>query len=73
MATTIDLSGNFPADLPTGVDSKLAKPTRNNAGTPVASLTPAFPGEVVMDTTNFQLWRATGTANTDWMTITEVA
>lgn len=71
MATVPDISGNSPLGL--GIDPKLTKPTRNNAGTPVASLTPAFPGELVMDTTNRVLWRATGTTSSDWMTVVQEA
>ncbi len=72
MATTPDLSGNSPVGL--GTDPKLNKPTRSNAGTPVGSLTPAFSGEIVLDTTNRVLWRGTGTsANTEWMPITQEA
>ncbi len=66
MAEVADLSGNLPAGV-FGADNKLSKPTRSNAGTPVGSLTPAFSGEVVLDTTNRLLWRGTGTsANTQW-------
>ena len=70
MAEVVDLSGNWPAGV-VGADRKLSKPTRSNAGTPVSSLTPAFPGEVVLDTTNRVLWRAIGTANTDWMVFSQ--
>lgn len=70
MATTPDLSGNSP--IGSATDPKLTKPTRSNAGSPVSSLTPAFAGEIVLDTTNRILWRGTGTsANTEWMPVTE--
>ena len=49
------------------VDRKYTTPNRNNAGSPVSSLVPAYTNELVLDTTNFILWRATGPANTDWM------
>jgi hypothetical protein len=52
-----------------GLDRRLTTPTRNNAGTPVGALTPAFNGELVMDTTNHVLWQAVGTANTAWMRV----
>ena len=65
MATVRDLSGNTNAAL--GSDDELEKPNRNNAGSPVGSITPNYPGEIVLDTTNFLNWEAAGTANTDWV------
>ena len=70
MAIVSDLSGNFPASLPTGVDVRLSSVTRNNVGTPIGALTPAFPGEIVLDTLSVQLYRATGTSNTSWTPVT---
>ena len=49
------------------VDRKLATPNRNNAGTPVGALTPAYGGEVVLDTTNGITYVSTGITNADWM------
>lgn len=72
MATVTDLSGNHASSLPGGVDTKLSKFNRSNAGSPVASLTPQYPGEVVLDTTNRILWRAVGTTNADWEPTTDV-
>lgn len=46
---------------------------RTNAGEPNGSLTPEFVGEIVKDTTNNALWKAIGTANTDWVTLTTPA
>jgi hypothetical protein len=69
MATTVDLSGNYPPSMPTGVDNPLSKPNRQNAGSPVGSLTPAFSGELVFDTTNRMLFTATGVSNTSWMPV----
>lgn len=54
------------------LDTRLTTPTRTNAGTPVAALTPAFPGEIVFDSTNRILWQATGTTNAHWMPVSEV-
>lgn len=59
----VDLSGNNP------IIKLLSTPNRTNAGSPVSSLVPEFPGELIEDTTNMLLWRACGTANTDWMPI----
>lgn len=65
MATVVDVSGNNPIDT-NHVDDKLEHPTRYNAGDPTGSLTPAFSGELVMDTTNEILYRADGLTNTSW-------
>jgi len=74
MAIVADLSGNYPVSLPTGADQKLAKWNRSNAGAPSGSLTPLYPGEVVLDTTNRMLWRATDTsANTSWLPYSQVS
>lgn len=67
MAETVDLSGNSPTD------NKLSHPTRSNAGSPVGVLTPAFPGELVLDTTNFRVWRGYGTGTDGWQPVYEVA
>lgn len=53
------------------VDKQLCTPSRNNAGTPIATLTPAFLGEIVMDTTNRVLWRAVGATNNNWVVVQE--
>jgi hypothetical protein len=66
MATTNDLSGNFPLSLPSGVDRKLSKYSRANTGAPTGLLTPQFPGEIVLDTTNAQLYAATGPGIDNW-------
>lgn len=44
--------------------------SRTNAGTPMGALIPAFVDELVMDTTNGQLYRATGTLNNQWFAVT---
>lgn len=49
-------------------DRKLTTPTRKNAGSPQGSLTPAFAGEVVLDTTTGQLWYALDLTTTGWAT-----
>lgn len=59
----IDLSGNNPTI------KLLSSPNRYNAGSPITSLIPEFPGELIADTTNHLLWRACGTTNTDWMPV----
>jgi hypothetical protein len=65
MATVPDKSGN------TRLDKKYSHPNRNNAGTPIGALVPAYPNELVLDTTNFLLWRAIGTTNANWIPVGE--
>lgn len=60
MAIVPDKSGNTPTDL------KYADYNRTNAGSPVGALVPLYTNEVVLDTTNTQLWRAIGLTNNDW-------
>lgn len=60
MATVADKSGNTP------LDKKYSDYNRTNAGTPVGALVPEYTNEVVLDTTNTQLWRAIGPTNADW-------
>lgn len=64
MATVRDASDNSP--ISPGTDNSYDKVQRNNAGSPVGSVTPAYVGELIVDTTNFIVWRANGTANTAW-------
>ena len=54
-----------------GVDPPYEQPNRVNAGTPVASLTPLYAGEIVKDTGSSNLYIAVprpgvALANTDW-------
>jgi len=70
MAVVADLSGNRPNNAP-NVDNELDKANRYNAGSPSGTLTPLFPGEQVMDTTNRVLWAAIGTTNTSWEVVNE--
>lgn len=67
MAETVDLSGNSPIG---SADNKLAHPNRSNAGSPAGSVTVAYPGELLLDTTNNILWRGYGTG-TDWQPVFE--
>lgn len=52
------------------VDRAYASVNRVNAGTPIGSLTPQFVNELVQDTTNRVLFRATGVTNNDWVVVT---
>lgn len=61
MARVADLSGVNPTDKPFDTYN------RTNAGDPNGSLTPQYSGEIVLDTTNSQLWYAAGTANNTWV------
>ena len=73
MAIVPDLSGNFPASLQNGVDTRLASVSRNNNGSPIGTLTPAFSGELVLDTTLVQIYRATGLTNLHWTPVVAVS
>ncbi len=73
MAVVADLSGNFSASLLHGVDQNLAKPNRNVTGSPINSVVPQFPGELVQDTTNAVIYRATGLTNSSWTAVVLVA
>lgn len=64
MAITRELGGNQPTDKSYFTHS------RTNAGTPNGTLTPAFAGEVVWDTTNKVRWRAVALTNADWTPFT---
>lgn len=70
MAIVADLSGNYPQSLPTGVDRNTAHKNRDYAGSPYNTLTPAYPGEIVLDTVSTQTWIAAGTSTTSWTPIT---
>ena len=67
MAIVADASGNSP--IGTAVESPLGSPNRNLSATPIGSTIPLFSGEIVVDTTNEQAYRATGTTNADWTPI----
>ena len=51
----------------TVTDRAYCSPSRTNAGTPNAVLTPAFAGEIIFDTTNKVRWRAIGIASSEWI------
>lgn len=61
MATVVDRGA-----VHSRVDRPYTLPTRNNAGSPIAALTPAFGGELVQDSTNHLVWQAVGPTNTNW-------
>lgn len=44
--------------------------SRSGAGSPNASVTPAFAGEVYWDTTNKVRWKAVGLTSADWTPLT---
>ena len=63
MANVADLAR--PGDP---LDRPLNTPNRKVAGTPIAlALTPAFSGELVLNTTDGTLWFARGIASNDWI------
>ena len=57
---------NRAADPDVSVDRNYCTHSRAMAGSPNASLTPAFVGEIVWDTTNKVRWKSVALANTDW-------
>lgn len=61
MARVADLSGNNPTDKSYNMYN------RENAGEPNGSLTPQYAGEIVLDTTNNQLWYAMDLTNDSWV------
>ncbi len=59
-------AGSAAKDLPFSFQS------RTLAGDPnvVGPLTPQFAGEIVLDTTNHALWKATAATATSWVALT---
>jgi len=51
-------------------DKSFTSYNRTNAGSPNATLTPLFSGEIVLDTTNHSLWKAMGLTNNTWVALT---
>lgn len=51
----------------TNLDKPYHTWNRANAGSPVAALVPQFVGEIVIDTTNNNLWKAIGLTNAYWV------
>lgn len=70
MATVPDLSGNFPAALPTGIEPSLSSINRVVTATPVAALLPLFVGERVRDSTSGLLYISEGMTVSDWVLYT---
>ena len=64
-ARAIDLSGNLPVGV-TGLDRNYNKQNRILSASPVNVTTPLYAGEIVLETTNNQLWTAAGVLNSDW-------
>lgn len=60
MATVINKGMSTP------VDKKYSTPNRTNAGTPIGSLTPLYPNELVFDSTNTRYYKGIGKTNNDW-------
>lgn len=51
------------------IDPPLCTHNRSNAGEPNGALTPAFVGEIVLDTTNNRRWQAKTLLNSGWVAI----
>jgi hypothetical protein len=69
MATVVDLSGNKPTSLPTGVDHKYEHVNRIITGTPIGAEVPQYPGELVLDDATDKVYRGTGTTINDWVPV----
>lgn len=50
------------------LDNPYCSPNRVTAADPNGALTPAYAGEIVLDTTNKKLWVANSLVNTSWIT-----
>lgn len=68
MAIVADLSGNGGQSGPQ--DKSFTYFNRANAGTPNAALTPQYVGEIVLDITNHNLWKAERLTNDSWIALT---
>lgn len=53
-----------------GIDRPYSTYRRSNAGEPNGSVTPAYAGEIVLDTTNNVLWKALNVTNSGWVLLT---
>ncbi len=71
MATVPDLSGNFPTSLPGGVDRKHSDYNRIVVGSPVTlATTPAYAGEIVLNSVTGDLWYAKDITAAGWVPFT---
>ncbi len=61
-----DGQGISAAGALSNVDRRYTTPNRKNAGSPAGSLTPAYAGEIVQDTTGNSLWIALDMTTTGW-------
>jgi len=61
MAIVTDRAGVATLDKP------LTSENRSNAGTPLASVTPQYAGEIILDTTNGKLYQAQTLLNSGWV------
>lgn len=66
MTFVADKSGNTPTDKPWTFANRTVAGDPNTTG----PLTPQYAGEIVSDTANHALWKATGTTNTSWVALT---
>lgn len=67
MAIVKDLAGTeLPGFSPGALDNSFAAFRRTNAGTPIGVLTPAYRGEIAVDTTTGTTYMAIGLTNVSW-------
>lgn len=68
MAIVVNLANtSIPADKPW--DSY----NRTNVGEPNPAVTPQYSGEIILDTTNNNLWKAVGVAANTWVALTPMS
>lgn len=68
MPIVADLSGNSGQSGPQ--DKSYSMFNRQNAGTPNGTLVPQYVGEIVLDITNHNLWKAETLLNNSWIALT---
>ena len=64
MAIVQDKSGSNPKDVPYTTYNRIV------AADPNGTTTPAYAGEIVLDTTTKKLWKAMNVVNNSWVTFT---
>jgi len=73
MAKVVDSSGNLPNDAfgrSAGKDDRIGSVNRTVTQDPNGAIVPTHQGEIVHDTTNNAHYKALGTTNADWGTVT---
>lgn len=64
-----DNSGIIANGATANIDRPYSSPNRKQAGTPLATTTPLYSGEIIQDTTAGTLWYALGLTSADWISV----